>query len=456
MAGNSRRSLLHSFVFFIFLESAGRTVLKCVDRLVHAHLLDLLDREVEFLSSVHRNDGTMNWNGNNNNSRRRRREEELYQFFGEHTEYPTLLDTVRTLQCAERAARDYRAYDDDGENGNGNANGGTRNDAAIRTSAHLAPMMASTVGCHSLSIDDPVEDETHGQGWYSGRGSPSPPHAAGPPECYHGQDSMGGKIGFSSLPPPSPSSRYNRGDGNGNYYPSRSSKDSSLFRLIVTLQLCLVRIEEADSVLCDGRARASSANCDDVRLRSGSSCESKQSGLDCGGGGGSGGGSRNGGDLDGLSPSASSDSEATHVATAVRPPRWKKSRILALAGVAAGGALALMLKSKRDTRDERYDILMLSGRVALGAATASYIRRRWRIICIDARVADSAAATEDWIFDWLCLVNNNGSELDARYASHKQLLSPRKVGASCSYSDWALHSCDLLYIFHHLLLSVLL
>ena len=94
-----------------------------------------------------------------------------------------------------------------------------------------------------------------------------------------------------------------------------------------------------------------------------------------------------------------------------------------------------MLKSKRDTRDERYDILMLSGRVALGAATASYIRRRWRIICIDARVADSAAATEDWIFDWLCLVNNNVSELDARYASHKQLLSPRKVGASYSYSD---------------------
>jgi hypothetical protein len=91
-----------------------------------------------------------------------------------------------------------------------------------------------------------------------------------------------------------------------------------------------------------------------------------------------------------------------------------------------------MLKSKRDDRDERYEILKLSGRVALGAATASYIRKRWRIIWIDARVADSAAVMEDWIFDWICLVNNNGSELDARYAGYKQLMSPRKVSVSYS------------------------
>ena len=40
------------------------------------------------------------------------------------------------------------------------------------------------------------------------------------------------------------------------YCPSRSNKDSSLFRLIVTLQLCLVRIEEANTVLCNGSACA--------------------------------------------------------------------------------------------------------------------------------------------------------------------------------------------------------
>ena len=36
---------------------------------------------------------------------------QLNQFFGEHTEFPTLMDTVATLQCAERVARDYRFAD---------------------------------------------------------------------------------------------------------------------------------------------------------------------------------------------------------------------------------------------------------------------------------------------------------------------------------------------------------
>ena len=43
---------------------------------------------------------------------------------------------------------------------------------------------------------------------------------------------------------------------------------------------------------------------------------------------------------------------------------------------------------------------------------------------MNARIANSAAATEDWILQWICLVNNNGSEMDAGY---KQFISPRKV-----------------------------
>ena len=43
--------------------------------------------------------------------------------------------------------------------------------------------------------------------------------------------------------------------GQNAIYQSRSAKDSTLFRLIVTLQLlCLVMMEEANSVLCWGNA----------------------------------------------------------------------------------------------------------------------------------------------------------------------------------------------------------
>jgi hypothetical protein len=354
---NSQQPSLHS------------AVLKCVDRLIHTHLLDLLDREMEFLSSINEHDDL--------------KKAQLNQFFGEHTEFPTLMDTVKTLQCAERVARDYRFADIPCVGFDGTLDS--------RKTVHMS--MYSTPSPAILSIDDPVEDGHYAQGWYSGRGSPSPP----PPSLQNEGDAS--KHGSSNK-----------------YCPTRSSKDSSLFRLIVTLQLCLVRIEEANSVLCDGEAQAA-ARCTD-RSRSGS-FQSKNSGF------------RRISSSDGLHTSTSNDSETSQdMVQSLSKHRaktsWKKSQLLALAGVTAGGALMLTLKSKR-TFDEQHKILNLAGRAAVGAATASYIRRRWRILCIDARVADSAAATEDWILNWICLVNNNGSGIDAGY---KKLLMPRKVGLS--------------------------
>lgn len=53
---------------------------------------------------------------------------------------------------------------------------------------------------------------------------------------------------------------------------------------------------------------------------------------------------------------------------------------------------------------------------------------------MNARVANSAEAIEDWIFHWICLVHNNkngggGLEEGGRGTSfgHKHLLSTQKV-----------------------------
>jgi len=340
---------------------------------------------MEFLSSINEHDDL--------------KKAQLNQFFGEHTEFPTLMDTVTTLQCAERVARDYRFSDMSCVGFDGTLDAST----SVHMSMYSPPSPA--IGGHLLSIDDPVEDDNHAQGWYSGRGSPSPPLPslqstgdACPHQTYHGEDFSSSKHGKSNK-----------------YCPSRSSKDSSLFRLIVTLQLCLVRIEEANSVLCNGKAQAATRCAD--RSRSGS-FQSKTLGFSCS--------SRS----DGIHMSTSNDSETSQDMCQSSEHKdkssWTKSSMLALAGVTAGGALMLTLKSRKAC-NEQYKILKLAGRGAVGAATASYIRRRWRIFCIDARIADSGAKTEDWILNWICLVNNNGSEVDAGY---KQLVLPRKVGAT--------------------------
>ena len=249
-------------------------VLNCADRLVHAHLLDLLDREMEYLSSVPQ---TIGGGGTSDVAANGERGSLLRDFFGEHVRYPTLNDTISTLAHAERTSRECRL----------------RVAASTTTSSTTTTTMSS-----------------------------------------------------------------------------RGMKDSSLFRLIVTLQLCLVRLDEANSVLCHGKAGGSSSS---------SSSNS------------------NGGEED-LSSSSSSEQRrwmTNHITTGVG--------LLSLGGAAA--VIILISKSKR-----RNTSFKLVGNVTLGMATASCIRKRWRIFCINARIADTAAATEDWIFNWICLVNDNDNK----------------------------------------------
>ena len=137
-----------------FVVTILGSALKCVDRLIHTHLLDLLDREMEFLSSINEND-----------VQKRAR---LYQFFGEHTEFPTLMDTVKTLQCAERVARDYRC--DDSREIASVGFDGTASTTLMReptkSSMHRRKP-APQAGVPSFSIDEPVE-EYFGDGYFGG------------------------------------------------------------------------------------------------------------------------------------------------------------------------------------------------------------------------------------------------------------------------------------------------
>ncbi|KAL7550446.1 hypothetical protein ACHAWF_013681 [Thalassiosira exigua] len=389
--------------------------LKCVDRLVHAHLLDLLDREMEFLSSIR----------------------ERHRFFGEHTEFPTLVDTARTLRCVEGVANEHRGGGDRiaavGFDGTTSA-GGNNPQRSPQRSPHL-------------SIDDPVEDEG-GEGWYfgAGRRSSSPP----PPSPLQIQSA--GDVSPPPIPPRvagrwgagAPSSppflggrlgspkKHSRSD---RYAPSRSERDSSLFRLIVTLQLCLVRIEEADAVLCKGRAGAAMRREDRRRPRRSSfdsgDCLNNHSGqsrprrssFDWEEHNNNGNNSNSG-----IPMSISEESEVSRSSHPSELPAdrcWKTRHLLAIAGVAVVGGAAFVTGSgsaeTKSAQSERIKLLQTSGKVVAGAMAASFVRKRWRILCTNARVADSADAVEDWIFHWICLGSPDGGR-----AGYGRIVAPRK------------------------------
>mmetsp|Transcript_11861 Transcript_11861/g.25276 ORF Transcript_11861/g.25276 Transcript_11861/m.25276 type:complete len:896 (-) Transcript_11861:106-2793(-) len=410
------QSLLHSILDVLESSSSSRAfqrrsfqlatladALKCVDRLIHTHLLDLLDREMEFLSSINESDA--------------QKKAQLHQFFGEHTEFPTLMDTVKTLKCAERVTRDYRRECRDNmiSTGFGDSNRDFNNNPFHRRT-HSTPPVVFSGGGALLSVDDPIEEDSS-QSWYFGdRRSPSPPplQSAGDsspptsPPTAHRRTLSTGEIKVPALPVacnPTNQSRSNQ------YAPSRSAKDSSLFRLIVTLQLCLVRIEEANCVLCKGKARASSTA--SGRSRS-ESFQSQNSGFFE---------LRNSSSNsnDGIQIPISEESESCQrqlqFSSELGDSSWKKSHLLAMAGIAAGSIFFLTSKSKMTTHDQM-KFVKVTGKAAAGVATASFVRKRWRILCMNARVANSADALEDWIFHWICLGNSDGG--------YKRLLAPRK------------------------------
>mmetsp|Transcript_15385 Transcript_15385/g.25179 ORF Transcript_15385/g.25179 Transcript_15385/m.25179 type:complete len:920 (-) Transcript_15385:1666-4425(-) len=453
------RRLLHSILDVIESKSSTRAfqrqsyqlatlsdALKCIDRLIHAHLLDLLDREMEFLSSINESDA--------------QKKAQMNQFFGEHEEFPTLMDTAKTLKLAAAVAREYRGDDDVGANINVRLNGA--GEELVGGSFHGLTYSNPP----TLSTDDHIEEGNSSGMWYAGSRSPSPPapparqRSPSPPPINIIDDLQR----YSPPPPPkeSPYSTPNHSplqtrhrqtlstgyiemhrppiyqtkrNRDNSFNASRSAKDSSLFRLIVTLQLCLVRIEEANSILCDGSAVvAEKIISNDIIGRSRSDSFQRKPSIS---------------DL-GFCRSSSSEYE-TQIRSPMparsnqtNNPSWKTHQLVALT-IGVGG-LALLSRRSND-REGQMQVMKTTGKVAAALTAASYIRKRWRIICMKERVASSADALEDWIFKWICLVNNNKDPADGAGA---KLLTHRKMN-SFWYSNGSIRiqlikrGMDLLY-----------
>ena len=310
------------------------------------------------------------------------------------------MDTVATLHCAEKTARKYRK---DGDAG------GAGSPKLPRSMSHqrlVSDPVCPTFNLGSFDIDDPIEDEeSSGGGWYFGRSSPPPPLPL--------DDAILNHEIFVNKTVVASSARHRRTVSHGALdspiranenaiFPSRGAKDSSLFRLIVTLQLCLVRIEEANSVLCDGKATTAphqrdrgDSNADLNLIRT---CTSSNS-FDC----------------DSVASNAFGHGKTTG------DKRWKKSTILTVS-LGLGITYYYSAGRFRDmTTFERIQVIKSAGRVSVGLLVARSIRSRWRTLCMNSRVSNSAEAIQDWIFSWICVVNENTAGVD------KQLFMPEKV-----------------------------
>ena len=352
---------------------------------MHTHLLDLLDREVDLLSAVA--------------ARAPERQAALRRCFGEHAAAaPSLAATLRHLRLAKELRREElrsqggdaggRARGDRPRSrsmdapleGDGSArarrgDGRTPLAAPLSSSppspprfrgaihgspeqyrrhASAAPLPAPLPYRRCRSMGDPIEDGS-ARGWHvGGRYPPAAPLSSSllrppspPQRCRpkHGSPEQYGRhvvaATLPALPYQSSPTRQRRNSS------TRSDRDSSLFRLIVTLQLCLVRLEEAHAILCEGSPR-----------------------------------------------------------TNRRRETLKRSSMVLLVTLGIGGAC--FASSKYRTEVDYGRLLRVSGKATTAAAVTSFVRRRCRLLFMQARLAHSADAVEDWIFNWICLVNDNG------------------------------------------------
>ena len=318
------------------------------------------------------------------------------------------MDTVSTLLCAERTARKYR---NDGNDGSSRS--------PKRSTSHQRlfsePPIFNNMG--GLNIDDPIEEEgSSSDGWYFGRSSPPPPiiitgnnnniedsilnHDIHIPKSVGTPTRHRRTVSHGAIDSPTSSPLR----GQNAMYPSRSAKDSSLFRLIVTLQLCLVRIEEANSVMCRGNAmpppgQRDRGNSDATDLSLIRSCTSSNS-FDC----------------------DSTSSAILGLGDKILDSR--RSRTSRMLTVSLGLGLTYYYSGdriKEMTTSERIQLIKSAGKISAGIFMARSIRKRWRTFCMNARVSNSAEAIQDWIFSWICLVNENSAVTD------KQLFMPEKV-----------------------------
>lgn len=158
---------------------------------------------------------------------------------------------------------------------------------------------------------------------------------------------------------------------------TRSPEDSLLFTLLVHLQLCMVRIEEADVVVC-GYEKANRRS--EQALLS----EAKH-----------------------VTPSTGEDDGGEHQISS----SWRRPNAVVLgllAGLGAGIVVSRREKAQQSDFGQQRRILSTAAKVTGGVVAASYVRRGWRILGINARLTHTTTALEDWQHQWV-LVTSIGS-----------------------------------------------
>ena len=174
-------------------------------------------------------------------------------------------------------------------------------------------------------------------------------------------------------------SRNNQG-GRGSFgAKTRSPEDSLLFTLLVHLQLCMVRIEEADVVVCGyekAMRRSEQVKANETKKEKMGSTDTKDTGE-----------------------------------RIVNSSSWRRPNAVVLgllAGLSAGIFVSRREKAQKSDFDQQRKILSTAAKVTGGVVAASYVRHGWRILGINARLTHTTTALEDWQHQWV-LVTSIGS-----------------------------------------------
>jgi hypothetical protein len=175
-------------------------------------------------------------------------------------------------------------------------------------------------------------------------------------------------------------------------YSTRSTTESLLFRLIVALQLCLVRIEEADNIICGKRPSSNSSNHTSfVSQRNGRHITTKPKGL--------------------------------HECNQTRVDKRNSGRKLKIVGVSlAAMGTAFWVGKTVKTKQDGIEAARTAGKAIIVTSSAILIRRGWMIICMNARLANSSAAIEEWRHQWLVFKSSGGFERQQSDASTSQFM----------------------------------
>jgi hypothetical protein len=176
-----------------------------------------------------------------------------------------------------------------------------------------------------------------------------------------------------------------------NLYSTRSTTESLLFRLIVALQLCLVRIEEADNIICRKRPSSNSSSHTSISQRNVRGMTTKPKDL--------------------------------YKCKQTRVDKRNSGRKLKIVGVSlAAMGTAFWVGKTVKTKQDGIEAARTAGKAIIVTTSAMLIRRGWMIICMNARLANSSAAIEEWRHQWLVFKSSGGFERQQSDASTSQFM----------------------------------